>query len=69
MKRVLEVYQDFYGCTYTVLRMPDGSHRLVACTPSGCLFRTKSYTTRQGCMVALGKLTEGTKRLVSKKEF
>ena len=69
MRRTLEVYEDFYGCTYTVLRMPDDKHRLVARTPSGKLFYAKSYDTRHGCMVGLGRLTEGTKRLVGKKEL
>lgn len=69
MKRTLEIYEDFYGCTYTVLCMPNNTHRLVACTPGGKLFHARSYSTRRGCMVALGKLTEGTKRLIDRKEI
>lgn len=68
MKRYLERFTDFYGCTYSILQQPDGSYRMAARTPQGNLFHMKTYATDRGIRIALGKLTEGTARQTEKRE-
>lgn len=68
MKRFLERFNDFYGCTYSILCQPDGTYRMAARTPQGNLFHMKTYATRRGCMIAMGKLAEGTARPSEKRE-
>lgn len=68
MKRFKETFEDFYGCTYSILQQPDGSYRMAARTPQGNLFHMKTYSSERGVRIALGRLTEGTARLTEKKE-
>lgn len=64
----IEYFEDFYGCTYSIRPQDDGTYRMVARAVHGNLFYAKTYTTRRGAMIALGKLTEGTARPTGKKE-
>lgn len=68
MKRYIERFTDFYGCTYSILQHPNGAYRMAARTPQGNLFYYKTYSSERGVRIALGKLTEGTARLTEKKE-
>lgn len=68
MPRYKETFEDFYGCTYSILQQPDNTYRMAARTVHGNLFHMKTYNTRRGAMIALGKLTEGTARSTGKKE-
>ena len=68
MSRCLERFRDFYGCTYSILHQPDDTYRMAARTPHGNLFHMKTYATHRGVKIALGRLTEGTARLIEKKE-
>lgn len=68
MKRYVERFEDFYGCTYSILEQPDGTYRMAARTPQGYLFHMKTYSTASGVRIALGRLTEGTARPTGKQE-
>ena len=68
MKRFKETFEDFYGCTYSILQQPDGTYRMAARTPQGELFHMKTYATDRGVRIALGRLTEGTARQTGRKE-
>ena len=68
MKRYVERFEDFYGCTYSILQQPDGTYRMAARTPHGSLFHMKTYSTEKGVHIALGKLTEGTARPLGRQE-
>lgn len=68
MKRYLECFTDFYGCTYSILHQPDGTYRMAARTQQGNLFHMKTYSSERGVRIALGRLTEGTARLTERTE-
>lgn len=68
MKRYLERFEDFYGCTYSILQQPDGTYRMAARTPQGNLFHMKTYSSERGVRIALGRLTDGTARPTGKRE-
>ena len=68
MKRTVEYFSDFYGFTYSVIQQANGSYRLCARDGHGDLYHVKTYSSRRGCNIALGKLTEGTARPTGKRE-
>ena len=68
MKRYLECFEDFYGCTYSILHQPDGSYRMAARTPQGNLFHMKTYSSERGVRIALGRISEGTARRTERRE-
>ena len=68
MARFLERYEDFYGCTYSILHQPDGTYRMAARTPQGNLFHMKTYSSERGVRIALGRISEGTARRTERRE-
>ena len=69
MKRCIETFEDFYGCTYSIRYQPDGTFRMAARTPHGELFHMKTYASYRGARIALGRITEGTAELTGRKEM
>lgn len=62
----VEFYVDFYGCTYTLTtNLENYSVELLAHDAGGRLFYLKTYNSLHGAKIAMGKLSEGTSRLVS----
>lgn len=68
MKRYKETFEDFYGCTYSILHQPDGTYRMAARTYHGELFHMKTYTTYRGAKIALGRISDSTATLTGRKE-
>lgn len=58
MFTVVSYWKDFYGCTASI-RHNDNGAKLTIRTPSGQLIKQKTYKTRQGAMIALGKSSDG----------
>lgn len=54
-----EYYRDPYGCTASIRHRSDGKWQLRVCIPTGKPIHSKSYTTRLGARIALGRLSEG----------
>ena len=65
---VKEFYEDFYGCTASILRHPSGKSLLTVRVPQGDLIHSKTYPTYRGARIALGKMSEGTARQTGRKE-
>ena len=58
-----EFYKDFYGCAASINHRDDGTVVLCVMTPGGKLIHKKSYSSRRGARIAMGKLSDGwTKR-------
>ena len=67
MDRNTEFYEDFYGFTASIRTKP-GHCLLTVRMPNGTLYHRRTYNTYRGARVALGKLSEGTARIKSKRE-
>lgn len=68
MKRYIEHFEDFYGCTYSLRPNAGNSCDLTARVPQGDIFYAKHYSSYLGARIALGKISEGTARPTGKKE-
>ena len=68
MKGTTYYYEDFYGCTASIAVRPNGTCLLTMRLPRGNLYCQKTYSTRHGAMIALGKMTEGTARPTGTRE-
>ena len=63
-----EYYRDFYGC-HASIKSSAGRYRLKVVTPNGTIvFHNKLYDTYRGARIALGRICEGTQKLVGKEE-
>lgn len=60
----MEYYKDFYGCTASIRTMRNGTVRLVVCTPDGKNIKTKTYSSRKGARIAMGKMSEAWEKKV-----
>lgn len=69
MKGITYFYRDFYGCTASIVLHPNGSCLLTMRLPGGDLYCQKSYSTFHGARIALGKMSEGTARPTTRKEW
>lgn len=68
MGNIKEFYEDFYGCTASILRHQSGKSLLKIRVPQGDLIHSKTYSTYRGAKIALGIYSDGTATLKSKKE-
>ena len=59
-----EYYRDAYGCTASVTHCRNGTIRLRISNPHGQRFILKTYPTYRGAKIAMGRICEGTMRLV-----
>ena len=65
---ISEFYCDFYGCLSSI-RSHAGRYRLRIYTPNGTVvIHNKLYDTYRGAKIALGRICEGTQKLVGKEE-
>ena len=53
-----EFYKDFYGCAASLRLNEDGKAHLTVTTPGGKLIHKKSYNSKRGARIAMGKLSE-----------
>ena len=60
----MDRYEDFYGCEYHYYLFYDGTVRLVGYTSNGIRFHDKIYKSQRGANIALGKISEGTARMI-----
>ena len=54
-----EFYKDFYGCAASIRIEKDGTAHLTVTTPGGHCVHKKSYNSKRGAKIAMGKLSEG----------
>jgi len=65
----IEYYRDVYGCTATIRHKPDGLWHMIVCTPHGIQIRCNSpYRSHKAARIALGKMSDGTMKLVKKED-
>ena len=63
----VEHYRDAYGCTATIRRKSDGLWHMNVFTPHGIQIRCNSpYLSHKGARIALGKMSDGTMKLIKK---
>ena len=58
MKTGLEIYHDFYGCHATIRTAKSGASRLTVRTGAGKLIKAKDYTSRDGALRAMRRLSD-----------
>lgn len=64
----VEHYRDFYGCTATLRLGADGLWWLTVKDAHGKQIRTRdAFVSHKGARIALGKLSDGTMKLVHQK--
>ena len=63
-----EFYEDFYGCTASILRRTSGECLLTIRIPQGDIIHSKTYRTYRGAKIALGIYSDGTATLKTRKE-
>lgn len=64
----VEHYSDFYGSTATLRLGSDGLWQLTVKDANGKLVRTRdAFVSHKGARIALGKLSDGTMKLVHQK--
>lgn len=65
----VEYYRDFYGCTAVLRHLDDGLWYLTVTNPYGIhICRRRPFMTHKGARIALGKMSDGTMKLVPQKE-
>lgn len=69
MTGITYFYEDFYGCTASIAKRPNGMCLLTMRLPGGDLYCQKTYRNLRGARVALGRMTEGTARPTGSKEW
>ena len=64
----VEHYSNFYGCTATLRLGDDGLWRLTVKDANRKPIRTRdAFVSHKGARIALGKLSDGTMKLVHQK--
>ena len=58
----MEIYRDVYGCTACIREAKSGATRLTVYTGSGKLIHSKTYTSKRGAKIAMGRLSDGWTR-------
>ena len=58
----MELYRDVYGCTACIREAKTGSARLTVYSGSGKIIHSKTYTSKRGAKIAMGKMSDGWTR-------
>ena len=62
------IFRDFYGCEAQVTEYDDGTARAIVYSNRGIIFHDKFYSSFRGARIAIGKMSDGTAKLIRKKE-
>lgn len=62
------VFTDFYGCEANLTEYDDGTVRCIVYNNRGIIFHDKFYKTFRGAKIAIGKMSDGTMELITRKE-